>query len=356
MVARFLYDQAINDANAASPLTTDVQYPEKLQNNPFSDMRYADTGGVHPPLLPPNYGAGMRGPFIHPMIDQPVPNNDWRYDNTYIHNKYGLPEYQGELTGRPHRGDISGRANLQEFGTEHYPITPDKSSFKFPSILNMVTEGLGKFRDKFLPGMSPEKQAEVAALGINPDKYGWGTLPGSGLKGQIHNDKIYVENPFGGNLLHGKNVHGSNRTIGDMLKGKEDWAGGQFEKYGDTWTDKDHKGISEALYNYYKSTGALQKWQKAAMNKRVNTTTVDDMIIDGITGDTTGGSHDVSHYDPSAGGASHMTRSQSQGGLGLTQSEAQSISDANRAEGMSGWGLARGGRVSYFDGGLAGLL
>ena len=234
----------------------------------------------------------------------------------------------------------------------------ETTGFKFPSILNMVTEGLGKFRDKFLPTMSPEKQAEVAALGINPDKYGWGTLPGSGLKGQIHNDKVYVENPFGGNLLHNKNLQsafGSN-SIAEMLQKKEDWAGGQFEKYGDTWTDKDHKGISEALYNYYKSTGALQNWQKAAINEPVvDTTAVDNMIIDGSTA-TPGGSQDISHYDPSAGGASHMTRSQSQGGLGLTQSEAQSISDANRAAGMSGWGLARGGRVSYFDGGLAGLL
>ena len=127
----------------------DVQYPEKLQNNPFSDMRYADRQdagrqGVHPPLLPSNYGAGMRGPFIHPMIDQPVPNNDWRYDNTYIHNKYGLPEYQGELTGRPHRGDVSGLANLQELGTEHSIIAPDKKrSFSLPTFgLSGILQGL----------------------------------------------------------------------------------------------------------------------------------------------------------------------------------------------------------------------
>ena len=54
-------------------------------------------------------------------------------------------------------------------------------------------------------------------------------------------------------------------------------------------------------------------------------------------------------------GGTHMSRSRDQGGLGISQSQAQSISDANRAAGMSGWGLARGGRVSYFDGGLASL-
>ena len=55
--------------------------------------------------------------------------------NSFIHNKYGLPEYQGELTGIPHRGDMSGRANLQEFGTEHFPIAPDKKrSFSLPNF------------------------------------------------------------------------------------------------------------------------------------------------------------------------------------------------------------------------------
>ncbi len=284
--------------------------------------------------------------------------------NSFIHHKIGRPEYQGELTWIPHRGDVSGLANLQEFGTGHFPIASDKKrSFNFPSILNMATEGLGKFRDKFLPTMSPEKQAEVAALGINPDKYGWGTLPGSGLKGQIHNNKVYVANPFGGNLLHSKNVHGSNRTIGEMLQGKEDWAGGQFEKYGDTWTDKDHKGISEALYNYYKSTGALQNWQKAAINKPVDTTTVDNMIIDGssgTTGGTTGGTTTGGSYDPNVHGPTDYGRG-SDGqqsydfgqGFGAHATSGGPVSNRT-GSGRQDW--AQGGLIGYFDGGLAGLL
>jgi len=273
--------------------------------------------------------------------------------NSFIHHKYGLPEYQGELTGIPHRGDVSGLANLQEFGTGHFPIASDKKrSFNFPSILNMATEGLGKFRDKFLPTMSPEKRAEVAALGINPDKYGWGTLPGSGLKGQIHNNKVYVANPFGGNLLHNKNLqsYDGSKTIAEMLQKKEDWAGGQFEKYGDTWTDKDHKGISEALYNYYKSTGALQNWQKAAINKPVDTTTVDNMIIDGRSGATT------SEGQPGGTGDVYEQH-------GWTQptyhEDSTSYRDSESAFGgdFSGAGPsrhARGGRVRFDEGGWGG--
>ena len=244
----------------------------------------------------------------------------------------------------PTKGVIDRNFKYKELNN---PPGLDDNTSNFPSILNMVTEGLGKFRDKFLPTMSPEKQAEVAALGINPDKYGWGTLPGSGLKGQIHNDKVYVANPFGGNLLQNKNLHGSNRTIAEMLQGKEDWAGGQFEKYGDTWTDKDHKGISEDLYNYYKSTGALQNWQNAAINKPVvDTTTVDNMIIDGA--DVTGGGKisppgprmEQSQYDD------YMAQPGRDLGHGMTIEDRSQIADT--------W--ARGGRVGYFDGGLAGLL
>ena len=60
---------------------------------------------------------------------------------------------------------------------------------------------------------------------------------------------------------------------------------------------------------------------------------------------------DVGHYDPGAGGASHLTRGRDQGGLGLTQSQAQSVSDANKAAGYSSFsGLAQGGRIGYRDG------
>jgi len=54
-------------------------------------------------------------------------------------------------------------------------------------------------------------------------------------------------------------------------------------------------------------------------------------------------------------GGTHMSRSVEQGGLGISQSQAQAVSDANKAAGMSGWNLARGGRASYFDGGLLSL-
>ena len=51
-----------------------------------------------------------------------------------------------------------------------------------------------------------------------------------------------------------------------------------------------------------------------------------------------------------------MSRSVDQGGLGISQAQAQAVSDANREAGMSGWGLAEGGRVGLRYGGLLSIL
>jgi len=61
------------------------------------------------------------------------------------------------------------------------------------------------------------------------------------------------------------------------------------------------------------------------------------------------------NYTP---GGSHLSRGQSGGGLGLTQSQAQSVSQANKDAGYSSFsGLAKGGfvRGSYFNGGIVSL-
>ena len=55
-------------------------------------------------------------------------------------------------------------------------------------------------------------------------------------------------------------------------------------------------------------------------------------------------------------GGSHMSRPVDQGGLGISASQAQAVSDANAKASMGGWGLAHGGRVGYNTGGRVGIL
>ena len=47
-------------------------------------------------------------------------------------------------------------------------------------------------------------------------------------------------------------------------------------------------------------------------------------------------------------GGDHMSRSISQGGLGISKAQAQAVSDANKAAGMGGWGLKEGGLASLW--------
>ena len=49
------------------------------------------------------------------------------------------------------------------------------------------------------------------------------------------------------------------------------------------------------------------------------------------------------------GGGSNLTSSREQGGLGLSASQAQAVSEANRAAGMGGFGLADGGIVDMLE-------
>ena len=49
------------------------------------------------------------------------------------------------------------------------------------------------------------------------------------------------------------------------------------------------------------------------------------------------------------GGGSNLSRSREQGGLGLSASQAQAVSEANRAAGMGGFGLADGGIVDMLE-------
>ena len=50
-------------------------------------------------------------------------------------------------------------------------------------------------------------------------------------------------------------------------------------------------------------------------------------------------------------GATHMSRSIDQGGLGLTTAQAAAVSKANREAGMSGWKLADGGLINFYKNG-----
>ena len=163
------------------------------------------------------------------------------------------PNWQNELAGY---GSTMDRGNIDN--TWRNTIKDKFSKFTTP-IMSLLKKGL--------PTMTPEKRAEVEAIQGSADQYGWGNLPGTGLQGNIWSggsggDKVYVRDPATGTLIvRDKNLKSwkGSKTIGDMVTKKENWMQGQFDKYGDEWTDDEHRGLSTKLYNYAKKKGLIDQ-------------------------------------------------------------------------------------------------
>ena len=245
-----------------------------------------------------------------------------------------------------------GTANLNTNQYINRKTEPD-NQFNLSNIFSPVKSGIEWLGEKF---KRPEaKQAEWDALRNVTDQYGTyrtGTLP-SGQSAQIVDGKISVRAPDGTILLRDKNFDSAfgSGSVAEMIQKKEDWSKGQFDKYGDTWTDDEHKGLSRALYDHYKRTGVLDKWRGASPTVRGDPTEIDisqTEIIDrpvntGVTTTGGGGRHD---YQRDRGGGYTLG-----GGFADQRSGARGTT-TSRGDVRGHHSRAYGGRIGYQDGEL----
>tara|TARA_R110000824_G_scaffold114112_1_gene264381 strand:- start:92 stop:1396 length:1305 start_codon:yes stop_codon:yes gene_type:complete len=198
--------------------------------------------------------------------------------------------------------------------------------------------------------MSPEKRAEIEAIQGSADQYGWGNLPGTDLQANIWSggsggDKVYVRAPDGTMILRDKNKQSAfgSKTIGDMVTKKENWMQGQFDKYGDQWTDDEHKGLSTKLYNYAKRKGLIDQWRGTTP---VDTASGGATTIGAITGgDTTGGGSTYTGPPTTSFNQAQFARSG-----GQRADKPGGFTDPGR--GSYGPHMAYGGRIGYQEGEL----
>jgi len=250
--------------------------------------------------------------------------------NSFIHNKYGLPEYQGELTGIPHRGDMSGRANLQEFGTEHFPIAPDKKrSFSLPTFsLSGILKGL---KNQFQ--RPEEKQAAYEAIMGDRGSLGnWESQLGQygGNQYQLTNTPTGLK--VGSDILgygegYEKNFDSAfgSKSLEEMEQKKIDWALGRLAKF----KDKKGLGISQSLFNVLKSKGILDE-----QGGKIERPTTDRAKIEAYTG------RPMSDYRASRPASERSFTGHGRSGMGRDPSDR----------------MAYGGRVGYNEGGRVGIL
>ena len=93
----------------------------------------------------------------------------------------------------------------------------------------------------------------------------------------------------------------------------------------------------------------IMKWRENREIKRAEAAAIEQARVDQISQQSQANAAAAGQRRAGRGG-SHMSRSVDQGGLGISAAQAQSISDANRDAGMSGGGLAQGGRIGYANG------
>ena len=154
-----------------------------------------------------------------------------------------------------------------------------------------------------------------------------------GNKGWVNKTITGYKTPSGWKTAKDKNIFHAgmfkndlNRNIGDIEETEMD-----FSKF---------PSITGLI------TTKLRNWKKNREIKKQEKIAADKVAASKEAVKASGA--DVGHYDPQAGGASHLTRGRNVGGLGLTQAQAQSVSDANKDAGYSSFsGLAQGGRIGY---------
>ena len=136
--------------------------------------------------------------------------------------------------------------------------------------------------------------------------------------------------------------------------GESGWGSANFGEMSQNWMDR----FGDVEYSQT-PLGAIKRRKQARMKQRAAEFATQQQAAQAerIRNEraTASAANQMTQRRPGRGG-DHMSRSRDQGGLGLTTTQAQAVSDANRSAGMGGWNLAYGGRVGYNKGGRVGIL
>jgi|TARA_R110002020_G_scaffold74845_1_gene191094 hypothetical protein len=221
----------------------------------------------------------------------------------------------------------------------------DTVGFKFPSIFATMAAGVDatnpdafNYNPRLQEQINFMKSPEAAKLGLS-----YGVMDQSGL------------NRITGGALAGKNLQsafGSN-DLTSMYEKELARAQGVLENLPNQWsklaasTDEADIARWKEKQLFHRNKVAQIKKEQAAAAAAAQAAADERIAIESQRAST-------APQRRAGRGGTHMSRSRDQGGLGISQAQAQSISDANRAAGMSGWGLAQGGRAGYQGGELVG--
>ena len=292
------------------PQAQDVSYPTRISDRPFSDMQYADTGGVHGPATHPRYGLGAISPQgYHPSVDQ----TPWR-ENIDINRLSEYPE-----PWSPHVNDMRNVAGeVGEYsqipGQGNVEMVSPRKGFKLPSIM----EGLGAIKNMIPNPLNPESKNYNPRLQGQVDE-----LNARRMLGDVSwNDagRIIGDNPLAGqNLVSG---FGTN-DYEEMLQKRIDYFNKQKAKKGKRFTDEQQRRLDAAIAEKQRKDDASRAAQVSDRAK-----------IEAHTG------RPMSQYRRDRPASERRFTGHGRSGMGRDPSDR----------------MAYGGRVGYKTGGRVGIL
>ena len=266
------------------------------------------------------------------------------------YGQYGAPGYMGGLPG-----------NVQQYGIGRQFEDPSASPIGETYSYKKEVPGLLRAGAAFVPGGNFLLNLAEKKMNSNRDQSGSYSVAGlsEAQKGAYNNlagQGMLFQGPSGLKTLTGKNftgkgyLEGQQEIYNDLTsKGLSINENGEVvEEDGTVVTGFKAKQMLEASQIFKTNKAQQEKEKQDAIDKQ----NAIDAAEDAARG----------NYTP---GGSHLSRGTSGGGLGLTEKQAQSVSQANKDAGYSSFsGLAKGGRAGYFfggrvnfkDGGLVSIL
>jgi len=310
----------------------DPRYNNQLQNESFSDLRYQDMGGVHPPL-----GFPRNTSNLNYNIHQD-PAEDWRANNAINYS----PSYPQPFAPRNMR-DISGEVGeySQIPGQGNVEMVSPKKGFSLSdfSPIAGILKALGGTR-------TPENQAAYDAITSSQTDKDYGTYKGnpyyikadpkSGL------DKIYSDLEY-----HGSNFGGKwgSQSIEQRDQKIIDRALGRLDKFKDIDDDNVHTGISTRLFNALVNRGIIDE-----SGNRVITPSSVDEVTDRTTTWTPDAGTGGSTYTGPPTKSFNQAQFERSGGRSYSGRDDTGYGPESGNISNSPWAGAEGGRIGYANG------
>ena len=206
-----------------------------------------------------------------------------------------------------------------------------------PSLASMF----GKLRSPFnpespnynpnLPGQLNYLETQDGLIGRDPGTYGLKYGPESVLSGQNVVSGFGTNDYLGQLNKYQNKVTARYNKLVDKFGEESDEATKYYDKFVQRVINEKKKFTDSAIYK------AQEEQRKKEEAKRIEAERAAGAAANQAMQRKSDGS-----------GGGNLTRSISQGGLGLSASQAQAVSAANAAAGMGGYGLKDGGRVYLY--------